>query len=1091
MSVEWKLENSGLAFKVGKPSGSVCRADHEILQTIFDKGLVDERDGLFFLSFQNLYDLEAEERKALGIPPPTVLAVELRSHGIPGHRQFRVSAIVRHPRLGRIDGSIRRVGAFFVPSEEPPILAPRPVYLLLELVEKGPASSYIADHFAFLAEVQDLGKACGAVLNGLLAREEYEFPDSVEIELGDVSPERIELTPYIRGFYGQRNLQDSVRRGTLPSVHFLPLGRGRRRFVFSRTLRELLAETSKRTVIESEDVPRFLANPEAYLPDGIDLSEFSRRVKGITVVVYNSRPYLHVTRRSGGWLEVEPRIDLEPEIGLDDSLYEGVDGAGPHTSVHFDQVRKQLQEAAEKGQEFIRFRDGWLRVPGDLTRFVKLTKQGTPIEGGRLRLPERGILEIYENLEILEFADEGFLPPGWDPEKLPPLEISSWFQGRLFPHQQFGARWLSLLEQRKTGGLLADEMGLGKTVQVLAHIARLAERGELRPSLVVCPKTLIPVWSQELKRFLIPQLQVGLLEGSGLTAEALQSTDLVLCSYDGLRRNQVEMARVNWRLVVGAEAQYVKNPTAQRTSSAKALKSQHRVALTGTPVENGLIEFWCIVDFVAPGLLGSWRDFRDRFERPIAVTDDPGEQELLTERLLQKLGPHYLRRAKTEVLRDLPPRDFTTVEVPLSPDQVQLYVEIARAAKRAGRGAVLAAIHKLFLVCGHPEALSGNLIDFRYELGDSPKLDRTMTLLQEIRERDEKAIIFTRWIALQEILRVAVGQVFGISVAVINGRTPGDRTQIVEDFSKAPGFNVLILSHDVGGVGLTITAANHVIHYTRPWNPAKESQATDRVHRIGQEKPVAVYYPIVVHPAFKTVEVRLAELLEEKMELARNVLRPTSALTIRPEDLAGSVEEAAELSEVNGIQVQVSDEEPAVLGCDMSWREVTRQAHALDPGAPSLEHAIPDGASGYSFLDILAPFSTKARKVEFRDPRLFREASIPLLMALAEAACSCLPRGLELRLVGLPPAPEEEELVHSELESLRGYVAKQDCRIHVREDLPVCESSVRLDSGWRLVFSDGLNIFATKKWVFPITAAEQLRTPCRPSKIWIYREHLD
>ncbi|GAB4247456.1 MAG: hypothetical protein Kow00109_23580 [Acidobacteriota bacterium] len=1089
MLVEWRLEESGLVFEVPDLADPTARAGCEIFQGLLEKGILEQTNGRFFLPFEKVYELEPHEGEFLRLPRPTVLSVELGSQGIPGHPGFRVAAIVRHPRLGRLDGAIRRMGPFFLPFDEPPILAPRLVYLLLELVERGPASSRIEDHFAFLARVQELGKASGAVLNGLLAREDYEFPDSVQIDIGEASPERIELIPQIRGFYAHANLQEAIRRGRLPRVHFVPQGRGRRRFVFDQQLRSLLAELARRRFIEGEDVPRFLANPEAFLPEGIDLSEFSKRVKGIKVVVYNSRPYLHVTRRSGGWLEVEPRIAVEPEIGpegLDSE--DGVGGTQSETSVDFDEVREAMRDAVKKGKEFVRFGDGWVRVPRDLDRFAKIIEQGTPVGGGRLRLPERGILEIYENLELLEFADEAYLPPGWDPEQLPPLELSSWFRGRLYPHQEFGVRWLSLLERRKTGGLLADEMGLGKTVQVLAHLAKLAERGELRPSLVVCPKTLVPVWSQELSRFLSKDLEIAVIEGGGVTADALRRLDLVLCSYEVLRRNQLEMARVDWQIVVCDEAQYVKNPTAQRTTSAKALKSKHRVALTGTPVENGLVEFWCIVDFIAPGLLGSWKEFRQDFEQPIVAAQDPYEQDQRTEQLLKRLGPHYLRRAKEEVLRGLPPKEFKTLEVPLSREQVELYRAIARTAKRGGRGAVLAAIHQLFLVCGHPQALDGNVMDFRYTPGRSLKLDRTLDLLREIRERGEKAIIFTRWIRLQEIIRSAVQQVFGIPVAVINGQTQGDRTRFVERFSQAPGFNVLILSHDVAGVGLTITAANHVIHYTRPWNPAKESQATDRVHRIGQDKPVTVYYPVVVHPEFKTVEVRLAELLEDKMDLARNVLRPTSALRVKETDFVESVDEAVQSTPTENGRIASGVEESEGLRVTEDWRKTLERISGLRPGDRALEHVIPEGATGYSFKDILAPFLAQARKIELRDPRLLKAANLGLLTALVEAVSSCCPRGFQLRLVGVPPDPEEEEPIASIIETLRGGLTEQGAEIEVREDPEVLESYVRLDSGWRLVFSDGLNIFSNKAGLFPHTTEDQLRTPCRPETIWIYRE---
>lgn len=1096
MGVEWSLSSSGLRFEGNRSWCPPLTREQRLLDQLCRRGLLEEWEDGLVLPFRRLYDLAPEERLILGLPEPARLTVHLGSRGIPGNPGFSVTSAIRHPEFGRLDGFVRRVGPFFLPYAARPILVSSPVYSLLEALDRGPAGSSIEDHFSFLGEVQELGKACGAILEGLLSREEYEFPEAVDLEIRESSPERIEFVPRIRGFYAEERLQQVIGVGTLPRVHFVAQGRSRRRFVFSPKLRETLAQVASRKHITGEDVPRFLLNPEAYLPAGVDLSQFSKRVRGLKVVVYNSRPYLHVTKSTGGWLEVEPRIVVEAEVGPEDDesgLIPEVSHRG-HQDIPFRDVCDQFRESAEKGEDFVRFRDGWLRVPRNLTRFDTLLQEGIPLSGGRLRIPKRAVLDVYENLEVLEYADGSYLPPGWDPGQLPPFELSSRFRGRLFPHQELGVRWLSLLASRETGGLLADEMGLGKTVQVLAHVARLGERGELQPSLVVCPKTLVPVWCEELNRFLPGAVRFAAIEGGPVAAEMLRKLDLVLCSYDVLRRNQLEMGRVDWQLVVCDEAQYVKNPTAQRTSSTKALKVKHRVALTGTPVENGLVEFWCILDFVAPGLLGSWKQFRDRFERPFSLAEDPEEQERITAELLQNLGHHYLRRAKDEVLRNLPPREFRVLEVPLSPSQLSQYVQIARRAKSAGRGAVLAAIHRLFLVCGHPQTLCGNTEMFGYVAGDCPKLDRTIDLLEDIRKQGEKAIIFTRWIALQEILRAAIEQVFGLPVDVINGRTQGDRTQIVERFSRKPGFNVLILSHDVGGVGLTITAANHVIHYTRPWNPAKEAQATDRVHRIGQEKPVTVYYPIAVCAQFTTVEVRLAELLDAKKDLARNVLRPTSALTVKPEELEDTVEAAGETVDRGWDNVGRATEpddrlvKPGTVSPRAGWTAIWDACSRLGPGGSPLVHEIPEGATGYSFASIFAPFQRSASKVELCDPHMFQPDS--WAGALVEALLVAGQPDTTIRLIGSPPELDEEELVRVQLDMLRGRSAAQGIDLQVKQEAGINESHARFNTGWRLVFSNGFELFHKKGLLLPIVEEEQLATPCRATTIWIYREHV-
>jgi SNF2 family DNA or RNA helicase len=341
-------------------------------------------------------------------------------------------------------------------------------------------------------------------------------------------------------------------------------------------------------------------------------------------------------------------------------------------------------------------------------------------------------------------------------------------------------------------------------------------------------------------------------------------------------------------MVVCDEAQYAKNPTTQRTCAVKALKSKHRAALTGTPVENGLIEFWCIMDFVQPGLLGSWADFRKEYERPI-VQGENEERENKIKYLIGRIKGYYLRRLKEQAL-ELPSKNIDIRNTGLSDQQFEIYREIAKSARAGGRGAKLAAIQKLLMLSAHPVTVKARDSIRDYESAECPKLKVTISILSEIRDLNEKAIIFTDFKIIQRVLQENIRKAFGIWPDIINGEITGNRQIIIDIFSEKQGFNVIILGHQVAGVGLNITAANHVIHYTRPWNPAKENQATDRVHRIGQEKEVTVYYPVVTDSRFVTVEQRLDELIRSKADLARDVLRPTHEFKVNPEDLLNCIE---------------------------------------------------------------------------------------------------------------------------------------------------------------------------------------------------------
>ncbi len=622
---------------------------------------------------------------------------------------------------------------------------------------------------------------------------------------------------------------------------------------------------------------------------------FSERVKGISTKVYNSRPYIHVGKNNGGWFEGIPGVELEDWSPADEKgNQQDITSSSnrQHQNLSEETYRQLANQAKETGQEYIFHEGNWIRIdPSTAEQFEQVT-QNFEKEDDVYRIPAGSILDIYENLELLEFIDKTALQAdGQLPDDLPNIEPPALFQGNLYPYQFDGYRWLHRISNHRIGGLLADDMGLGKTIQVIAHILKLKEAGIEGPHLVIVPKTIMENWTREIREFSGNQLFVYPYVGPQRNSNEsfLRQFDVVLTTYDTLRFDQSRLATVDWNMIICDEAQNAKNPTTQRTCAVKALKSKHRAALTGTPVENGLIEFWCIMDFVQPGLLGSWADFRSAFERPIVNSDGEKRDQTINE-LMTKIKGYYLRRQKEDTV-ELPQKREEIIESSLSDLQLEKYRSIARVAKSGGRGAALGAIQKLLRLCAHPNSLDGMYLEDSHT--KCPKLDSTIQLLNNVRGADEKAIIFTDFKIIQRILQNRIWEEFGIKPDIINGEVNHNRQQIIDIFAKQAGFNVLILGHQVAGVGLNITAANHVIHYTRPWNPAKENQATDRAHRIGQSKPVTVYYPIVTNPDFKTVEERLAELIESKQDLARDVLRPTKDMQVRKDELLNCIDEVA------------------------------------------------------------------------------------------------------------------------------------------------------------------------------------------------------
>lgn len=436
-----------------------------------------------------------------------------------------------------------------------------------------------------------------------------------------------------------------------------------------------------------------------------------------------------------------------------------------------------------------------------------------------------------------------------------PDAIPSGLAATPYPYQHTGIRWLGFLARNGVGCILADEMGLGKTLQIIATLLSESDAGR-RPNLVICPATLLENWRRELARF-APALDVRVHAGSRRTGRAseLGATRIVVASYDTVAGDISLFRTIGWNLVVLDEAQAIRNPEARRTVRCKELPRRAGIAVTGTPVENRLLDLWSITDFAVPGYLGTRRDF----ERAHADTEE-GAREL--EPLVSAL---MLRRRLRDVAQDLPAR--IDVPVPLVLDEVSAnaYEEIREEVLRTHpRAAELTALIRLRLFCTHPWA-ADKFTDVRDPIACSPKLERCLQIIEEIAATGEKALIFTSFNESADLLERAIGSHLGIPTAQINGSVPvTSRQPLVDSFAAISGSAVLVLNPKAAGTGLNITAANHVIHYNLEWNPAVEDQASARSHRRGQSLPVTVHRLFYVD----TVEEVIAERMARKRALA-------------------------------------------------------------------------------------------------------------------------------------------------------------------------------------------------------------------------------
>ncbi len=541
-----------------------------------------------------------------------------------------------------------------------------------------------------------------------------------------------------------------------------------------------------------------------------------------------------------------------------------------------------LARAAAAKQELVRLRGEWLEVrPERVDALLARLGETGRAPAADLMKAALGLanLALPEGLDVVDVDARavGWLDALLDDavhSTVAPVATPTGFEGRLRPYQERGVGWMVFLGRLGVGACLADDMGLGKTAQVIATL--LADPGE-GPALVVCPVSVLGNWERELARF-APALSVMVHHGPGRhdADEDFRPRaavhDVVLTTYSLLARDRDHLASVEWSRIVLDEAQQVKNPGTAQTRAAAGLRSRRRLALTGTPVENRLGDLWSIMHLLNPGLLGPASHFRERFALPIERDGDP----VAIDRLRRATGPFVLRRLKTDksIIADLPEKIETVDRCPLTHEQATLYqavvddlIEQAEASDGIQRrGIVLAGLTKLKQVCNHPAHFLG---DGSAMSGRSGKLTRTEELLEEILAEGDKVLCFTQFAAWGDMLAPYLSARFGVECLWLHGRVRRPaREEMVQRFSEPGGPPVFLISLKAGGTGLNLTAASHVVHLDRWWNPAVEDQATDRAFRIGQRRNVQIHKLV----SAGTVEERIDEMIVAKRDLAARVV---------------------------------------------------------------------------------------------------------------------------------------------------------------------------------------------------------------------------
>jgi SNF2 family DNA or RNA helicase len=718
-------------------------------------------------------------------------------------------------------------------------------------------------------EVRDLGAALG---NWMRAANDANGPIRVSFRLSEPATDDDEWglefalqsaeDPSL--YLPAAELWDGGRFPGLPPQpdEMLLAGLGRAVRLFPLLHAALREQQPDRMTLDTGEAHEFLRQAAPLLQAagfGVQLPTWAgRKGVGLKLTTRSKKSQSRAAAASGFGLEqlVDFRIDL-------------VIGDGVVTA-------EELAELARLKVPLVRVRGQWVELDDRqlraALRAVDRRREGELTAGEVLQQVIDGGEEDLPLVEVDADGDLGDLLSGQAAERLTPLATPIGFLGSLRPYQERGLSWLHFLGRLGLGGILADDMGLGKTAQTISLL--LSERAgatEVAPTLLVCPMSLVSNWQKEAARF-APSLRVYVHHGATRRRDLVEDVDLVITTYGTATRDVALLREVGWARVVCDEAQAIKNSGTRQAQAVRAIPARTRLALTGTPVENHLAELWSIMDFCNPGLLGPAKQFRRRYQEPIEVRQDADAAAALK----RATGPFVLRRLKTDktIISDLPEKNEMKVWCTLTGEQATLYqavVEDMMAAidGSAGiqrRGNVLAAMTKLKQVCNHPAHL---LKDSSRLPGRSGKLARLEELAAEIIEDGDKALVFTQYAEWGSLLQPYLAAHLDRPVLWLHGGlSKARRDEMVSRFQEDDEPILFLLSLKAAGTGLNLTAANHVVHFDRWWNPAVEDQATDRAYRIGQSRDVQVRKFICTG----TLEEKIDAMIERKKALASSVV---------------------------------------------------------------------------------------------------------------------------------------------------------------------------------------------------------------------------
>lgn len=869
--------------------------------------LVDNGDALFdkyecTVPFESIYLLDDQERRLLGIPEPYEMALRLRGEGMLNTPDFNYKLeLLTHVPDGKLLTYIRSGNIITIEGKK--YLLSEYQYELFNQVEAFNSESVtektIHNNLRRFANIKALALQAGCELDSYLTNENVYVPDKIKLQV-DGDNDGFMVKPFVDIPESDKFTDTFEKMRRVQGVYPLQNENGERcRVLLNIKQQECLKLLKERKCRfkDQEEVRQLIDRPtEFFDPDQFDLSEFySDRV--IEIGLYKPKFYPFVSPYKSCWVagaSVETRHDGTSRIQV-------------INEEDLSELRALIDEADSRGLRTVNYCNTDIDI-ADAHYLANIAEKQLkspikPIE--QKEDEEHRVLIIEENAEELGYkVTEKSIEAG-DHYTLftdPFLDLNY----ALKDHQQAGVAWLQYLYNSKASGcLMADDMGLGKTLQILYFIDWHSRNypGH-KPYLIVAPVSLLENWENEYNRFFIePRLHITRLTSKDVprkfdsdVIDRMQKCDMILTNYDSLRISQLNFCAVEFDVVALDEAQKIKSPGTLVTNAAKALKANFKIAMTGTPVENSLLDLWCIMDFCVPGLLGNAKSFAEQYQSPLKKEDT--DIVALGNEIHDKLGVHFMRRLKADVAKDLPKKIELKEEWEMPQVQKDKYLSVVKEYNDGLQSNILATIMNLRLVSEHPYLYNDALEDYATPnlIETAARLTATIDYMDTIKVKKEKVIVFTDRKDTQKMLQRIVFEKYGITAKIINGDTPSivvrkkqgkqSRQSAIDEFQTAEGFNVIIMSPIAAGMGLNVTAANHVIHYSRHWNPAKESQATDRAYRIGQTKDVYVYYPMAVSKDFKSFDKTLDELLERKNALASSTIFPSERVEVKQDELS-------------------------------------------------------------------------------------------------------------------------------------------------------------------------------------------------------------